>query len=398
MIKKAKIKFLNCIFTLLRMKNMSQKPIIYLDNNATTQLDKRVLDIMLPYFTNLYANASSNHLAGLTVHEAVENAAWQTANLIGAKAEEIIFTSSATESINLAIKGLANQNKKHIVTVATEHKAVLDTCLFMETLGFEITYLPVESDGILDLNLLNESITDQTLMVMVMMVNNEIGVIQDINAISEIVHAKNALFMCDATQAVGRIPVDVEKLGIDLLTLSAHKFYGPKGIGALYISAKAKIKLIPQIHGGGQQRKLRSGTLNVPGIIGLGKACEIAQAEMENDQKRLTKLRDDLEEGLLQIEGSFVNGNPLNRIYNTTNICFPGVNSETLILALQHISVSNGASCSSVTSEPSHVLKALGLSDENALSSIRFSLGKFTTEKEILEVVERVLSLVKQVR
>ncbi|MBS7229650.1 cysteine desulfurase [Flavobacterium psychroterrae] len=377
---------------------MSQKPIIYLDNNATTQLDKRVLDIMLPYFTNLYANASSNHLAGLTVHEAVENAAWQTANLIGAKAEEIIFTSSATESINLAIKGLANQNKKHIVTVATEHKAVLDTCLFMETLGFEITYLPVESDGILDLNLLNESITDQTLMVMVMMVNNEIGVIQDINAISEIVHAKNALFMCDATQAVGRIPVDVEKLGIDLLTLSAHKFYGPKGIGALYISAKAKIKLIPQIHGGGQQRKLRSGTLNVPGIIGLGKACEIAQAEMENDQKRLTKLRDDLEEGLLQIEGSFVNGNPLNRIYNTTNICFPGVNSETLILALQHISVSNGASCSSVTSEPSHVLKALGLSDENALSSIRFSLGKFTTEKEILEVVERVLSLVKQVR
>lgn len=377
---------------------MSQKPIIYLDNNATTRLDKRVLDVMLPYFTNSYANASSNHLAGLTIHEAVENAAWQTANLIGAKAEEITFTSGATESINLAIKGLANQNKKHIVTVATEHKAVLDTCQFMETLGFKITYLPVESDGIIDLNLLNESITHETLMVIVMMVNNEIGVIQDINAISEIVHAKNVLFMCDATQAVGRIPVDIEKLRIDLLTLSTHKFYGPKGIGALYISAKAKVKLIPQIHGGGQQRKLRSGTLNVPGIIGLGKACEIAQAEMETDQKRITKLRDDLEESLLQIEGSFVNGNPLNRIYNTTNICFPGVNSETLILALQHISVSNGASCSSVTSEPSHVLKALGLSDENALSSIRFSLGKFTTEEEILEVVERVLSLVRQMR
>jgi cysteine desulfurase len=377
---------------------MSQKPIIYLDNNATTQLDKRVLDVMLPYFTNLYANASSNHLAGLTIHEAVENAAWQTANLIGAKAEEITFTSGATESINLAIKGLANQNKKHIVTVATEHKAVLDTCKFMETLGFEITYLPVESDGILDLNLLNESITDETLMVIVMMVNNEIGVIQDISKISAIVHAKNVLFMCDATQAVGRIPVDIEKLRIDLLTLSAHKFYGPKGIGGLYISAKAKVKLTPQIHGGGQQRKLRSGTLNVPGIIGLGKACEIAQAEMETDQKRITKLRDNLEEGLLQIDGSFVNGNPLNRIYNTTNICFPGVNSETLIMALQHISVSNGASCSSVTSEPSHVLKALGLSDENALSSIRFSLGKFTTEEEILEVIERVLILVRQMR
>lgn len=377
---------------------MSQKPIIYLDNNATTQLDKRVLDVMLPYFTNLYANASSNHLAGLTIHEAVENAAWQTANLIGAKAEEITFTSGATESINLAIKGLANQNKKHIVTVATEHKAVLDTCKFMETLGFEITYLPVESDGILDLNLLNESITDETLMVIVMMVNNEIGVIQDISKISAIVHAKNVLFMCDATQAVGRIPVDVEKLRIDLLTLSAHKFYGPKGIGALYVSAKAKVKLIPQIHGGGQQRKLRSGTLNVTGIIGLGKACEIASAEMETDQKRITKLRNLLDEGLLQTEGSFVNGNPLNRIYNTTNICFTGVNSETLIMALQHISVSNGASCSSVTSEPSHVLKALGLSDENALSSIRFSLGKFTTEEEILEVIERVLILVKQMR
>ncbi|MEP6805787.1 MAG: cysteine desulfurase family protein [Flavobacterium sp.] len=377
---------------------MSQKPIIYLDNNATTQLDKRVLDVMLPYFTNSYANASSNHLAGLTIHEAVENAAWQTANLIGAKAEEIIFTSGATESINLAIKGLANQSKKHIVTVATEHKAVLDTCQFMENLGFEVTYLPVCPDGILDLNLLNESITDQTLIVIVMMVNNEIGVLQDINTISAMVHAKNALFMCDATQAVGRIPVDVEKLRIDILALSAHKFYGPKGIGVLYISAKAKVKLIPQIHGGGQQRKLRSGTLNVPGIIGLGKACEIAHAEMESDQKRITKLRDDLEKGLLQIEGSFVNGSAVNRIYNTTNICFPGVNSERLILALQHISVSNGASCSSVTSEPSHVLKALGLSDENALSSIRFSLGKFTTEVEIGEAIERVLGLVRQLR
>ncbi|QDW22259.1 cysteine desulfurase family protein [Flavobacterium sp. KBS0721] len=375
---------------------MSLQQTIYLDNNATTQLDQRVLDVMLPYFTTAYANASSSHLAGLTIHEAVENAVWQTANLIGANPEEIIFTSGATESINLAIKGFSNQNKKHIVTVSTEHKAVLDTCQFMESIGFEVSYLPVDSDGILDLQLLNDSITDQTLMVIVMMVNNEIGVIQDIDTIAAIVHAKKALFMCDATQAVGKMAVDVQKSGIDLLALSAHKFYGPKGVGALYLSAKAKIKLTPQIHGGGQQRKLRSGTLNVPGIIGLGKACEIAKAEMKKDQERIQKLRDHLEKSLLQIEGSFVNGNTTNRIYNTSNICFPGVNSESLILALQNISVSNGSSCSAVTSEPSHVLKALGLSDENALSSIRFSLGKFTTQEEIFLTIERVCALVRE--
>ena len=377
---------------------MSLQQTIYLDNNATTQLDQRVLDVMLPYFTTAYANASSSHLAGLTIHEAVENAVWQTANLIGANPEEIIFTSGATESINLAIKGFSNQNKKHIVTVSTEHKAVLDTCQFMESMGFEVTYLPVDSDGILDLQLLDASVTDATLMVIVMMVNNEIGVIQDIDRISAIVHSKKALFMCDATQAVGKMAVDVQKSGIDLLALSAHKFYGPKGVGALYLSAKAKIKLTPQIHGGGQQRKLRSGTLNVPGIIGLGKACEIAKAEMKTDQERIQKLRDHLEKSLLQIEGSFVNGNTTNRIYNTSNICFPGVNSESLILALQNISVSNGSSCSAVTSEPSHVLKALGISDENALSSIRFSLGKFTTQEEILLTIERVCALVEQLR
>lgn len=377
---------------------MSLQQTIYLDNNATTPLDKRVLNAMLPYFTHSYANASSAHLAGLTINEAVQEAAWQVANLIGATPEEIIFTSGATESINLAIKGLVNQNKKHIVTVSTEHKAVLDTCQFMESIGFELTYLPATFDGILDLQLLNDSITNQTLVVIVMMVNNEIGVIQDIDAIAEIVHSKNSLFMCDATQAVGKMAVDVQKSGIDLLSLSAHKFYGPKGVGALYLSAQAKIKLAPQIHGGGQQRKLRSGTLNVPGIIGLGKVCEIAQEEMKTDQERIKNLRDQLEKSLLQIEGSFVNGNTTNRIYNTSNICFPGVNSESLILALQNISVSNGSSCSAVTSEPSHVLKALGLSDENALNSIRFSLGKFTTEEEILVVIKRICDLVGQLR
>lgn len=371
---------------------------IYLDNNASTRVDDRVLNAMLPYFTENYANAGSAHIAGLSVNEAVANAAWQTANLIGANEEEIIFTSGATEAINLAIKGLANQDKKHIVTIVTEHKAVLNTCQYMESLGFKVTYLPVASDGILDLNLLDESITDKTLIVIAMITNNETGCIQNIEAISEIVHAKNALFMCDATQAVGKIPVDVEKLGIDLLPLSAHKFYGPKGIGALYMSAKAKLKLVPQLHGGNQQRKLRSGTLNVPGIIGLGKAAEIALHELENDQKRISKLRDKLENGLLNFEGSFVNGNTKNRIYNTTNICFPGVNSERLILALQDISVSNGSSCSAVTSEPSHVLKAIGLSDEDALSSIRFSLGRFTTGDEIDETIERVLDLTRKLK
>ena len=371
---------------------------IYLDNNATTRLDDRVLNTMLPYFTENYANAGSAHIAGLAVSEAVANAAWQTANLIGAKEEEIIFTSGATEAINLAIKGLANQYRKHIVTIVTEHKAVLNTCEFMESIGFEVTYLPVGSDGILDLNVLNESITDKTLIVIVMLTNNETGVTQNIEAISKLSHAKNALFMCDATQAVGKIPVDVEKLKIDLLPLSAHKFYGPKGVGALYISAKAKLKLLPQLHGGEQQGKLRSGTLNVPGIIGLGKASEIAVNELESDQNRIIKLRDKLENGLLHFEGSFVNGNTENRIYNTTNICFRGVVSETLILALQDISVSNGASCSAVTSKPSHVLKAMGLSDNDALSSIRFSLGRFTTETEIDLAIERILDLAKKLR
>ncbi|WP_276381266.1 cysteine desulfurase family protein [Flavobacterium sp. H4147] len=376
---------------------MPQQEIIYLDNNATTRVDERVLNAMLPYFTDLYANSTGTHLTGLTVKEAVENAAWQVADLINAEADEIIFTSGATEAINLAIKGLADQNRKHIVTVQTEHKAVLETCRFMESIGFEVTYLLTDSDGLLNLQLLEEIITDKTLVFIGMFSNNETGVIQNVSAISKILKDKNVLFMCDATQAIGKIPVDVKKLGIDLLTLSAHKFYGPKGVGALYVSAKAKIKLSPQIVGGGQQRKLRSGTLNVPGIIGLGKASEIALNELEKDQDRIHLLRDKLEKGLLQFEGSFVNGNIENRIYNTTNICFPSVNSEQLILALGNISVSNGASCSAVTSEPSHVLKAMGLSDEDALSSIRFSLGRFTTSEEIDVAIERVLDLARRI-
>lgn len=377
---------------------MPDQKIIYLDNNATTRPDERVINAMLPYFTDYYANPNSAHLAGLSVNEAVELAAWHTAGLIGAEEKEIIFTSGASESINLAIKGLSSQNRKHIVTVATEHKAVLDTCLYMENIGFEVSYLPVGSDGLLDLDLLNKTITDETLMVIVMMVNNETGVIQDCKEIGNIAHSKNVLFMCDATQAAGKIPVDVKDLNIDLLAFSAHKFYGPKGIGALYISSKAKIKLTPQIHGGGQQRKLRSGTLNVPGIIGFGKACEIALIEMKTDEERIKRLRNHLEENLLKIEGSFVNGNSQKRIYNTSNICFPGVNAQRLIIALQNISVSDGSACSSVTTEPSHVLKALGVSNENALSSVRFSLGRFTTFEEIENTISRVTTLINELR
>jgi len=375
----------------------NQQP-IYLDNNATTRVDDRVLNAILPYFTDFYANSSSTHIAGLTVKEAVENAAWQTADLLNAEADEIIFTSGATEAINLAIKGLANQDRKHIITLTTEHKAVLETCGFMESIGFDITYLPTTSDGILNLQLLEEIITDKTLVFIGMISNNETGVIQNVSRISSILKAKNILFFCDATQSVGKIPVDVKKLGIDLLALSGHKFYGPKGIGALYISAKAKLKLLPQIIGGGQQGKLRSGTLNVPGIIGLGKAAEIAANELEKDKTRIEILKDKLEKGLLQFESSFVNGNIENRIYNTSNICFPGVNSEQLILGLGNISVSNGASCSAVTSEPSHVLKAMGLSDEEALSSIRFSLGRFTTEEEIEIAIEQVLKIARELK
>lgn len=386
----------NRIFTATATFMTTQQ--IYLDNNATTRIDNRVLEAMLPYFTDLYANANSSHLAGLIVNETLENAAWQTANLIGAKPSEIIFTSGATEAINLAIKGLEKESRKHIVTVSTEHKAVLDTCHYMETIGFQVTYLPVSKEGILNLDELEAIVTAETSLVIVMMANNETGTLQDMKKIGEIAHSKGALFLCDATQAVGKIPIAVQDLGIDLMPLSAHKFYGPKGVGALFISNKIKTKIKPQITGGGQQKNRRSGTLNVPGIIGLGKACEIAGLEMESDQERINKLRAFLEKELLKIEGSFVNGSEEKRLYTTTNICFPKVNSENLILALQHISISNGSACSSVTTEPSYVLKALGLSDEDALSSIRFSLGRFTTLKEIEQAISQVTALVPQIR
>ena len=378
---------------------MPNRPaLIYLDNNATTRTDERVVQAMLPYFSSDYANANSSHLFGLTVKEDIDVARSQVAGLIGAKPAEITFTSGATEAINLAIKGLINQPKKHIVTVATEHKAVLDTCQFIESNGFEVTYLPVQNDGLIDPEVLERAITNDTLLVCIMLANNETGILHPIEKIAKIAHSKDALFMTDATQAVGKLLINVHAMGIDIMPLSAHKFYGPKGIGALYVSAAAKIKLDAQMHGGGHERKLRSGTLNVPGIIGLGKACEIAEAEMHSDSERITTLRDHLEHELLQIDGAFVNGTTKYRLYNTTNICFPGVNSENLILALGTIAVSNGSACSAVTTEPSYVLKALGLPDEHSLASIRFSLGRFTTKEAIEVAITKVTQLVSTLR
>lgn len=371
---------------------------IYLDNNSTTQLDDRVLQTMLPYFSLDYANANSSHIFGLSVNEAVESAREEVASLLNARSKEITFTSGATEAINLAIKGLIHAERKHIITVVTEHNAVLDTCEYMGRNGFEITYLPVSEDGLLDIERLRTAIKPDTLLVCVMLVNNETGAIQPIKEISELAHAHGALFMTDATQAIGKLKVDVQALEIDLMSLSAHKFYGPKGMGALYTSTKVRSLLVTQQHGGGHERKLRSGTLNVPGIIGLVKAFEIASTEMNQDAERIGRLRDELETRLLEIENVSINGSLDHRIYNTTNLLFRGVNSEKLILALQNIAVSNGAACSAVTTEPSHVLKALGLSDVDALASIRFSLGRFTTMKDIETTVARVTQLVREMR
>lgn len=372
---------------------------IYLDYNATTPVDQRVVDAMLPYFNSLYANSGSSHLFGLTVKEAIDEAGEQIAELISAIPKEITYTSGATEAVNLALKGIENVNgKNHIITVKTEHKAVLDTCQNLEQQGFSVTYLDVGNDGLINLDDLKNAITDKTLLVCVMFVNNETGVIQPIKEITKIAHDKNCLVFCDATQAVGKIPVNVKDLGIDMMAFSAHKFYGPKGIGALYVSSHLKKNIVAQIHGGAQQFNLRSGTLNGPGIIGMGKAAEIAIEEMAEDSRKIKELRDELENSLLKIPKTFINGDIDNRIFNTSNICFSYVNSEQMILSLGNICVSSGSACNATTSKPSHVLKAMGMSDLDALSSIRFSLGKFTTRPEIEMTIERIEKIVLQLR
>lgn len=376
---------------------------IYLDYNATTPVDKRVLETMLPYFTEKFGNASSRtHAFGWVAEDAVKTAREQVAQLINCLAQEIIFTSGATEAINLAIKGVWEnyQNKgKHIITVKTEHKAVLDTCKSLEKKGAEITYLSVDREGMIDLEELKKALRPQTILVAVMYANNETGVIQPIKAIADLVHANNSIFMCDATQAVGKINCDVEEEHIDLMCLSAHKFYGPKGVGALYVRRKdPRVTLYPQIDGGGHERGLRSGTLNVTGIVGLGKACEIAQQEMWDDSARISKLRTKLEQHLCDLENVFINGSTKYRMYNVTNITFQGIRSENLITKIPTIVIAMGSACTSAIAEPSHVLKAMGLSDEDSYSSVRFSLGKYTTETEINDVIKMVSKVIVEMK
>lgn len=361
---------------------------IYLDYNATTPVDNRVLEVVLPYFNSLHANPDSSHLFGLSVRDAVEEATENLAGLLGTSSNNILYTSGATEAINLAVKGLPRSDRKHIVTVATEHRAVLETCSFLENTGYRVTYLPVDAQGMLNLDLLADSITEDTLLVSVMMANNETGVIHPVQEISRMARQKGAWMLSDATQAVGKIPLNVNDLEVDFLAFSAHKFYGPKGIGGLYLSGRAKKVISPQIHGGGQQDGRRSGTLNVPGIIGMGMAATIAISEMVSDNRRIGQLRDKLESALLAIAGSFRNGHSDKRLSNTTNIGFKGLSSEQLIMGLGTVSVSSGSACSSTITTPSHVLKAMGLSDLDCLSALRFSLGRFTTEDEIEKAID----------
>lgn len=352
---------------------------------------------MLPFLTDNFANPSSAHNFGQSINEEVKQAREQIADFIHAEPNELIFTSGATEAINIAIKGVAESSTskgKHIITVSTEHKAVLDTCKDIERKGIEVTYLPVQSNGLIDIAELEKAIRLDTILVSVMYVNNETGVIQPIKQIASIAHEKGALFMTDATQAVGKIKIDLDDLGIDLLCFSGHKMYAPKGIGALYVRQSGnKVKLTPQIHGGGHEQGLRSGTLNVPGIIALAKACEIAHEEIALNQRNISALRDKLEIELLKLPNTSINVNSENRIYNTSNICFKGQDANILIGRMRNIAISNGSACSSAIVEPSHVLKAMGLSDDDAFASLRFSLGKFNTIEDIETVIKKMKEL-----
>lgn len=378
---------------------------IYLDNHATTPVDPRVLEAMIPYFTDKFGNAASkSHAFGWEAEAAVDLARGQIAKLIGAiSPREIVITSGATESDNLAIKGVAEAYREkgnHIVTCVTEHKAVLDSCKVLEKHGWQVTYLPVKSDGLIDLARLQEALTGRTVLISIMAVNNEIGTIQPLKEISGIARQRGILFHTDATQGVGKIPINVETMGIDLLSLTAHKMYGPKGVGALYVRAtKPRVKITPIIDGGGHERGMRSGTLNVPGIVGLGKACEIAQREMAAEGERLIALRERLKNGIVsQLDEAYINGHPVQRLAGNLNMSFAYVEGESLLMGLKEIAVSTGSACTSASLEPSYVLKAIGVSDELAYSAIRFGLGRFNTEAEIDYTVQRVVDEVHRLR
>jgi cysteine desulfurase len=377
---------------------------IYMDNHATTAVDPRVLEAMLPYFTERFGNAASrNHAFGWQAEEAVDVARKQIAELIGASAKDIVLTSGATESDNLAIKGVAEMYRKkgnHIITAVTEHKAVLDTCKRLEKQGCEVTYLRVQRDGLIDLDELAHAITDKTILVTIMLVNNEIGVIQPVAEIGRIARERGVLFHTDAVQAAGKLPVDVDALNVDLASLSAHKMYGPKGVGALYVRRKnPRVLVAPIIDGGGHERGMRSGTLNVPGIVGFGKAAEICRQEMAAESARVRALRDRLNDGLHRhLDELHVNGSLEHRVVNNLNISFAYVEGESLLMGISDIAVSSGSACTSASLEPSYVLKALGTGDDLAHSSIRFGLGRFNTEEEVDYVVQRVTEVVTRLR
>ena len=377
---------------------------VYLDNHATTPVDPRVFEAMRPYFFEKFGNAASrNHSFGWEAEEGVERGRKQVAELIGANPKEIVFTSGATEASNLALKGAVEAyagRGNHIITQSTEHKAVLDTCRHLEKQGWRVTYLPVGRDGRIDTADLRSAITDQTILISVMYANNEIGVIQPIREIGQIAKESGVLFHTDAVQAIGKIPVDVEADGIDLLSLTAHKFYGPKGVGAVYVRRRSpRVQLTAQMDGGGHERGMRSGTLNVPGIVGLGAAAALAQREMRNEATRLAALRDRLKNHLLaELDEVSINGSMEHRLPNNLNMSFNHVESESLLMALNDVALSSGSACTSATLEPSYVLKALGSADEAAHSSVRFGFGRFNTEEEVDYVVRRVVEAVGKLR
>jgi cysteine desulfurase len=383
---------------------MSVQTPVYLDNNATTRTDPRVVEAMIPYFTEHFGNAASrSHPYGWAAEEAVDKAREQVARVIGADPKEIVFTSGATESDNLALKGIADMyadKGDHLITVVTEHKAVLDACKRLEKEGKRVTYLPVGADGLIDLGELKAAIEDKTVLVSVMAANNEIGVIQPLAEIGAICRERGVLFHSDAVQAFGKIPLDVNAMKIDLMSLTAHKVYGPKGVGALYVRRRnPRVRLSAQMDGGGHERGFRSGTLNVPGIVGFGKAAELAFEEMEAETQRLLGLREKLRRGIMDaIDETYLNGHAEQRLPGNVNISFNYVEGESLLMGLKDIALSSGSACTSASLEPSYVLKALGVGDELAHSSLRFGLGRFTIEEEIDYVIDRVIKEVDRLR
>jgi cysteine desulfurase len=379
--------------------------LVYMDNHATTPVDPRVLEAMLPYFTDQFGNAASrNHAFGWAAEAAVDRAREQIAALINAKAKEIIFTSGATESDNLALKGVVEFYKEkgnHIITVATEHKAILDTCKALERKGLaQITYLPIDEFGMVDPDDVRKAITDKTILISIMHANNEIGTVQPLAAIGKIAKERGVLFHTDATQGVGKLPVDVEAMGVDLMSFSAHKIYGPKGIGGLYVRARnPRVRLAPQMDGGGHERGMRSGTLNVTGIVGLGKACELAGELLESETAHILRMRETLREAIMsELDEVYLNGHPTERLPGNLNVSFAFVEGESLLMGLKDIAVSSGSACTSATLEPSYVLKALGIGDDLAHTSIRFGLGRFNTDEEVAYVRDRVIHEVNRLR